>query len=390
MKKLLIFLSIILLCTNSHAGFGDGAFGSGGGGGGSDNLGNHTATEDLDMDGNSIDNLECEAYDATNWNSSTQSACKDAVRDKIESLSLSSGGWTSPGSTVIYATSDTSDLVIGGTDITNGSFWVDESAGIAYAQGGFKVGDESADANATVFTVGRLSGNVTMVWDETAGELQVNKAINVTALGQSILARGLVVNNGSDNSSSADFIVRGDSVNVIEEIADDNALYGLGYWDLSGATLMLPSTSTVSLNAVGEIQVDNTIGQLIYHDGTSNVVLPKYEQASITIPDITASDDNMLFLTALDAMTVMSVGCRYSGSVTTVAQFSLEDGGGNAMTLSSTPTCVTGSSTVTFSTVTSGGGLVKGEGLQFDTTNTPAPTSSTWYQIIIKYIWAQQ
>lgn len=55
---------------------------------GADNLGDHVATIDLDMDGNNVVNLAPEAYDATGWDGDNSAAPKNDVRDKIESLNF--------------------------------------------------------------------------------------------------------------------------------------------------------------------------------------------------------------------------------------------------------------------------------------------------------------
>ena len=86
---------------------------------------------------------------------------------------------------------------------------------------------------------------------------------------------------------------------------------------------------------------------------------------------------------ANDAVTVTGVGCNCRGTCSTLATFTLEDRGGNAMTITGTnPTCAT-TGAATFAAVTAGNQLTAGEMAAFDVTNTP--TTGDTYALVITY-----
>ncbi|RJQ37446.1 MAG: hypothetical protein C4555_06330 [Dehalococcoidia bacterium] len=106
--------------------------------------------------------------------------------------------------------------------------------------------------------------------------------------------------------------------------------------------------------------------------------------ACAVIDNVAAADDNMLFLSAHQAMTIKTVWCNYQGlAPTTGAVFALEDGAGNAMTHTS-PTCAAPGSVATAQNVTAGGSLTAREVLRFDVTNTPNPATDT-YMLCVSY-----
>lgn len=106
--------------------------------------------------------------------------------------------------------------------------------------------------------------------------------------------------------------------------------------------------------------------------------------ACTVLESAAAADDNMLFLSSVQAMTIKSVWCNYQGSApSTVAVFALEDGDGNAMTHGS-PVCAAPGTEATAQSVTAAGSLVAREVLRFDTTNTPDPATDT-YMLCVSY-----
>jgi hypothetical protein len=99
--------------------------------------------------------------------------------------------------------------------------------------------------------------------------------------------------------------------------------------------------------------------------------------------DLTATDDDEGMGSKFEAVTITDVWCHYKGTGTTVAQVSLEDGSGNAMT-HTTPTCTAHGTQPSSQSVTAGGSLVAREVLRFDVDNTPDPTTDD-YEICVAY-----
>jgi len=114
-------------------------------------------------------------------------------------------------------------------------------------------------------------------------------------------------------------------------------------------------------------------------------VLPYKQQVCAAIPDLVAADDNFQIWVAPVAVTITDVGCRYEGTGSTVATVTLESTVGGAMTHTA-PTCVTSTNNATYQAVTSNAAsqMVAGEGLRFDVTNTPSPTTDD-YSICVRY-----
>ena len=101
--------------------------------------------------------------------------------------------------------------------------------------------------------------------------------------------------------------------------------------------------------------------------------------------DITADDDNISLGFLYGPAKITHFACSYIGTGSTVATFTLEDGSGNAMTITDTnPVCTAHGTPPTFKTVTAGNVLTAGEVLRFDTTNTPDPTTDD-YTLCVGY-----
>lgn len=106
----------------------------------------------------------------------------------------------------------------------------------------------------------------------------------------------------------------------------------------------------------------------------------------IVVENVAATDDNMPIFSFPYSITIDSVWCQYAGSApTTAATFTLEDGSGNAMTITGTnPTCTAPGTNPTPAAITAGNALAAYEMLRFDVTNTPDPETDT-YMICVKY-----
>lgn len=157
----------------------------------------------------------------------------------------------------------------------------------------------------------------------------------------------------------------------------------------TGNALSVPSGTNPTVGAAGKIANDTTADSLIY--GANDVVIPNVQTLMKTIETITAADDNLLIGSWAVPVTITGIACHYNGSApTTAATFTLEDGSGNAMTITGTnPTCAAPGSNATFAAVTAGNTLVAGEALRIDTTNTPNPATDT-YMIEIRYTYTRE
>ncbi len=146
----------------------------------------------------------------------------------------------------------------------------------------------------------------------------------------------------------------------------------------------VPSGTNPTVDGAGDLAIDTTDQQLVY--GSSAVVLTGTQSECVNMENVVAADDNKPIASWPYAVTVTSVWCFYNGSApTTPATFTLEDGAGNAMTITDTnPTCSAPGTAATPKAVTAGNQLTAYELLRFDTTNTPNPLTDT-YTICISY-----
>lgn len=153
-----------------------------------------------------------------------------------------------------------------------------------------------------------------------------------------------------------------------------------GAHDFGGATLEIPNGTAPTADDPGELAHDTTADQLIVAD----TVFHPEETVCAVVEDLAAADDDFEFFMSGSPITITSVGCRCRGTCSTAATFTLEDRGGNAMTITGTnPTCATTGDS-TFAAVTAGGALNAGEGVAFDVTNTPSPETDT-YTLCVTY-----
>jgi hypothetical protein len=138
------------------------------------------------------------------------------------------------------------------------------------------------------------------------------------------------------------------------------------------------NTQLISMGPNSAVYLPQTIcpaGLATAADG--KVVCEPATTACAAIPDVVAADDNFLIWVAPAAVTIRSIWCRYEGTGTTVATFALEDAEGNAMTHTA-PTCTTGAALAGIQPVTAANTLSTGEGLRFDVSNTPNPTTDDY------------
>ncbi len=162
-----------------------------------------------------------------------------------------------------------------------------------------------------------------------------------------------------------------------------------GVHDAGGAdSFEIPNGAAITIDASGEIGVDSTKGQLIYASAATARVLPYINTRCAVIENLAAADDNLSIGAFGQAATIMTVGCSYVGTGTVVAQISLEDGGGNAMTHEA-PTCTAHGTDFAFRQVTAGGSLNSGELLRIDVDNAVDPETDD-YTVCYEFIWDRQ
>lgn len=167
------------------------------------------------------------------------------------------------------------------------------------------------------------------------------------------------------------------------DLVSDIAITSTGAQDFGGASAFeIPNATGPTVDAAGELAVDTTDDQLQYY-GSAKRVIPYTYQACAVIENLAATDDNYAVWMANDAVTITGVGCNCRGTCSTTATFTLEDRGGNAMTITDTnPTCAT-TGAATFKAVTAGNQLTAGEMLAFDVTN--SPTANDEYALCWTY-----
>ncbi len=188
----------------------------------------------------------------------------------------------------------------------------------------------------------------------------------------------------TDGTGTAEIVLPAGSIDSTEVL--DNTLTASDMadsLDFGGDTSFeIPNGASPTVDAAGEIAVDTTDDQLVIYGGAKRVLA--YERtAGVVIENLAATDDSYAFFMANDAITVTGVGCNCRGTCSTLATFTLEDRGGNAMTITGTnPTCAT-TGAATFAAVTAGNTLTAGEMIAFDVTNTP--TADDEYALLITY-----
>ena len=153
------------------------------------------------------------------------------------------------------------------------------------------------------------------------------------------------------------------------------------YLDATAGVLVLPVD--VATTTKGGLNLDTTSDQIQYVGDSVDRALTPEPPKCIVVENLAATDDNFFFGSHGQAVTIESVWCQYSGTGTTVAQISLEDGAGNAMT-HTTPVCTAIGTPPTAQAVTANNSLTATETLAFDVDNAVAPETDT-YQICVQY-----
>jgi hypothetical protein len=144
----------------------------------------------------------------------------------------------------------------------------------------------------------------------------------------------------------------------------------------------LPYQAANTVSAAGAATLDSSADQFVYY-GAASRTLHYIQSTCAVLESVVDTDDSYEFWEAPYAVTVTGVSCRCRGACSTLATFTLEDRGGNAMTITGTnPTCATTGNS-TYAAVTAANALVAGEGIAFDVTN--APTTNTAYTICVTY-----
>ena len=140
--------------------------------------------------------------------------------------------------------------------------------------------------------------------------------------------------------------------------------------------------------AEGDTWYNSTGHVLKYRDNSAVRTVPSAATSKTRcgfMADLISTDDNSSLGLFVNATTITGVACNYLGTGSTPATITLEDGSGNAMTITGTnPTCAPDGTNATFAAVTAANTLVAGEKLRFDVTNTPSPVTDD-YTICVSY-----
>ena len=118
----------------------------------------------------------------------------------------------------------------------------------------------------------------------------------------------------------------------------DLDLYAL----LTGATfsdnLVIPNANNVTVDAAGEVGIDNTSGQFVYYSTSKRVISPTHF-VSIVIPDPAEADD-INILKAPYGMTILGIDCIVQGSTSVTGQLQeCTSSGGGCADLDADITC---------------------------------------------------
>lgn len=220
--------------------------------------------------------------------------------------------------------------------------------------------------------------------DGVSGNPTLALANDLSAL-EGLGSTGFAVRTGSDTWTQRTIVGTSNEITVTNGsgVSGDPTLSIPTTFDLSGkTTFKIPTGTNPTVNAAGTIAEDTTASQLLY--GAAPNVLSPNHMACVTVTDLISTDDNMQFMVADRDITVTQVGCRYEGTGSTVATLALENAKtGTAMTHTA-PTCVTGNNTATFQSVTANNAIASGDGIRFDTTNTPSPLTDD-YTLCIRF-----
>lgn len=289
------------------------------------------------------------------------------------------GGWADDGTVVRLSTA--ADNVGIGTTVAAGKLTLKGDADVIQA-----IITGNGTQTSDVFVVEKSDGtdlvtvenaNVGIGTANPVQKLEVNGTVQATALTEGTVG----VPNVNDNLS----VFAATTSAQLAGVLSNETGSGVAVFDTSPVfttSLALPQGTAPTVDAAGEIAVDTTDDQLIYYGGAKRVI-PYERTVCFVIENLAAADDSFAFYMANDAITITSVGCNCRGTCTTAATFTLEDRGGNAMTITGTnPTCAT-TGAATFAAVTAANGLTAGEMVAFDVTNAVSPETDEYALCVI-------
>ena len=151
--------------------------------------------------------------------------------------------------------------------------------------------------------------------------------------------------------------------------------------------LIIPNAASPVVNTFGSLAVDSTDrGQLlaVSGDSASLIVVPGTLTQCVSIENLATTDDNSNINSFPWPVTIKQIWCECEGTCTTTTGLTFEDDAANSMTITSTPSCATGSSIPVPVLVTAGGSLAARESWQFDV-GTISPDGSDEYTLCWEY-----
>lgn len=183
----------------------------------------------------------------------------------------------------------------------------------------------------------------------------------------------------------------GGGVSVYPSTATASFPYGLDASTITvstitvSATLITPNGTSPQIDTQGEIGIDTTADQILFY-GSGIGVIPSTYTAKTIVENLVVTDSGTISFGQWNyAITPKTMSCACRGTCTTPAQFTLFKGNGDPYTMTA-PTCATkiGSAFTagTISAITAGGSLSAGSPLFIGISNTPAPTTDTYFMTL--------
>lgn len=230
---------------------------------------------------------------------------------------------------------------------------------------------------------GPASGISVTNGDGVSGDPTIALTNDLSAL-EGLSSTGFAVRSASDTWVQRSIAGTSNEIDVTNGsgVSGDPTLSLSAIVDLGAKVLRIPNGTAPTVDAAGEIAEDTTASQLLY--GAAPNVLSPNRIACFTITDLISTDDNFQVFVADRDITVTQVGCRYEGTGSVVATIALENAKTGTGMTHTAPTCVTGNNTATFQSVTANNAITSGDGIRFDTTNTPSPTTDD-YSICFRF-----
>jgi hypothetical protein len=164
---------------------------------------------------------------------------------------------------------------------------------------------------------------------------------------------------------------------------------GTGVYDFGGATSFeIVNGTGPTVDAAGEVAIDTTDGQLVYHDGTAKRVIPYEFTVCKVVENLKAGDDDMPLYSPQDNITLVKAWCLCTGTCTTEADLSLEANiGGDDV--GGTIDCEDETAGDSATTLTSDNTVDALKLIRFDVDNTPDPESDTYTVCFVYTVDAQ-